>query len=59
MGLDMGAMMPCLTMTRGFVPCWNVSFVTKSLPTGRRRVASYCSLDSKEWGSWEARYLSF
>lgn len=42
----MGAMTPCLMMTRGFVPSWNVSFVTKSLPTGSRRVPSYCSLDS-------------
>lgn len=55
MGFDMGAMMPCFMSTRGFVLSWNVSLVCHSGPTGSLRERSYCSLDSKGWGSWDER----
>lgn len=54
-GLDMGAMMPCFMITRGLVLSWNVSLVIHSGPTGRRSERSYCSRDSKGWGSCEER----
>lgn len=55
----MGAMIPCFTMTLGFVDAWKDSFVIHSGPTGRRRDRSYCCLDSKGCGSCEARNFSF
>lgn len=58
-GFDIGAIIPCLTITLGFVACWNDCLVIHSGPTGRRSERSYCCLDSKGWGSWEARYFSF
>lgn len=59
MGFDMGAIMPCLMITRGFVASWNVSLVDHSGPTGNRSDRSYCCCDSNGCGSCEARYLSF
>lgn len=59
MGFAMGAMIPCFTMTLGFVDAWNDSFVIHSGPTGSRRDRSYCCLDSKGCGSCEARNFSF
>lgn len=58
-GFDIGAIIPCLTITLGFVACWNDCLVIHSGPTGRRSERSYCCLDSKGCGSWEARYFSF
>lgn len=55
----MGAMMPCFIMTRGLTASWKDSLVIHSGPMGRRRERSYWARDSKGWGSWEARYLSF
>src|SRR3981081_1385031 len=46
-GLDIGAMIPCLTKLRGFVASWNVSFVVHSGPTGKRNERSYCWRVSK------------
>lgn len=54
-GFDIGAMMPCFMITRGLVLSWKVTFVCHSGPTGIRKECSYCCLDSKGWGSWEAR----
>jgi len=43
MGFDMGAIIPCLTMTLGFVASWNVSLVPHSGPIGSRSDLSYCA----------------
>ena len=59
MGLDMGAMTPCLMMTLGLVDSWTVSLVIHSWPTGSRSERSYCSWLSKGNGSCVERYLAF
>jgi hypothetical protein len=47
--------MPCFMRILGFVLSWNVSLVIHSGPTGNLRDLSYWALDSKGWGSCEAR----
>ena len=59
MGLDMGAMTPCLIMTLGLVESWNDCLVIHSWPMGSRSDRSNWSLFSKGNGSDDERYLSF
>ena len=58
-GFSIGAIMPCLSIIRGFVASWKVSLVVHSGPTGSRSDLSYCCFVSKGWGRLEARYLTF
>lgn len=58
-GRWIGLITPCLIITRGLVAVWKVDLVVHSGPIGSLKALSYCCLDSKGCGSWDARYLLF